>query len=268
MRYPQEYVCLRTLAVGQKLAFQFLTVAKMKMFLNKFKRAAKLNGQNDDDLPIGLPLYLKGHASAWFKCLQGADEMTSDELSTAMINHFASRAAQWRIRQSLSQLRQLEKESVADYSHNVCTLCAWLSLPRSEWTHYFIKGLRPEIRDYVILQQPDHLDEAENFAQLKELVLASSDEIPTSNAQQLLAQVIEKLSATTRSEDKTLGSLNSQQKDCDESEEMRRVISQTFPCLRQNSVFRKKIMIEPLDLNAACLTWTYPFLLESCFPRQ
>ena len=33
-------------------------------FLDKFKRAARLNGWNDDDLPIGLPLYLKGHASA------------------------------------------------------------------------------------------------------------------------------------------------------------------------------------------------------------
>ena len=36
--------------------------------LDKFKRAATLNGWKDDDLPIGLPLYLKGHASAWFKC--------------------------------------------------------------------------------------------------------------------------------------------------------------------------------------------------------
>ena len=91
-------------------------------FLDKFKRPATLNGWNDDDLSIGLPLYLKGHASTWFKCLQGADEMTFDELSTAMINlnHFASRATQWHIRQTLSQLRQLEKESVADYSHNVC----------------------------------------------------------------------------------------------------------------------------------------------------
>ena len=94
--------------------------------------------------------------------------MTLDELSTAMINHFASRVTQWCIRQTLSQLRQLEKESVADYSHLVRTLCLRLGLPRSEWTHYFIQGLRPEIRDYVILQQADHLDEAENFAQLKE----------------------------------------------------------------------------------------------------
>ena len=163
-----------------------------------------MNGWSDDDLPIGLPLYLKGHASAWLKCLQGANEMTFDELSTAMINHFASRATPWRIRQNLSQLLQLEKESVADYSHNVRNLCAQLSLPRSEWTYYFIQGLRPEIRDYVILQQANNLNEAENFAQLKEFVLASSDETPTSSTQQLLAQVIEKLSATARGEDKTI----------------------------------------------------------------
>ena len=76
----------------------------------------------------------------------------------------------------------------------------------------------------VILQQADHLDEAGNFAQLKEFVLGSCDETPTSNPQQLLAQVIEKLSATTRSEDKTLGALNSRQNDFDESGKMRRVI--------------------------------------------
>ena len=43
-------------------------------FFGKFKRAAKLNGWNDDDLPIGLPLYLKGHAvfeGTWFKCPGG-----------------------------------------------------------------------------------------------------------------------------------------------------------------------------------------------------
>ena len=73
-----------------------------------------------------------------------------------------------------------------------------------------------EIRDYVILQQPDHLDEAENFAQLKEFVLASPEETPTYNAQKLLAQAIEELSETTRSEDKTLGAFNSQRNDFDD----------------------------------------------------
>ena len=90
----------------------------------------------------------------------------------------------------------------------------------------FYQGLPPEIRDYVILQQADNLDEAENFAQLKEFVLASYDETPTSNTQQLLAQAIEKLSAPSRSEDKTLGAFNSQQNNFDESGEMRRVITE------------------------------------------
>ena len=38
-------------------------------FIDNFKRAATLNGWTNEDLPIGLPLYLKGHASAWFKSL-------------------------------------------------------------------------------------------------------------------------------------------------------------------------------------------------------
>ena len=54
--------------------------------------------------------------------------------------------------------------------------------------------------------------------------MACCDETPTSNAQQLFSKVIEKLSATTRSEDKTLDTSKSQQNDFDESGEMRRVI--------------------------------------------
>ena len=72
----------------------------------------------------------------------------------------------------------------------------------------------------MILQQADQLDEAENFAQLKEFVLASCNQTPASNAQQLFAQVIEKLYATTRSEDKTLNAFNLQQNDFDERGEM------------------------------------------------
>ena len=68
------------------------------------------------------------------------------------------------------------------------------------------------------------MDEAENFAQLKEFVLASSEETPTYNAQKLLAQAIEELSETTRSEDKTLDAFNFQRNDFDDCGVMRRVI--------------------------------------------
>ena len=37
------------------------------VFVGKYRRAARLNGWSEENLALGLPLYLKGHASAWFK---------------------------------------------------------------------------------------------------------------------------------------------------------------------------------------------------------
>lgn len=45
------------------------------------------------------------------------------------------------------------------------------------------------------------------------------------------------------------------------------IVSQISSRLCRNIAFRKN-KFKPLDLNAAFLTWTHPFLLESCFPRQ
>ena len=68
-------------------------------------------------MSLGLPLYLKGHASAWFNTLPTPDEMSFDELSEELVTHFGSGASEWRVRQALGHRRQLEKESVADYSY-------------------------------------------------------------------------------------------------------------------------------------------------------
>ena len=61
-------------------------------FIDNFKRTATLNGRTNEDLAIGLPLYLKGHASAWFKSLGNLDGKTFDQLKALMIEHFASGA--------------------------------------------------------------------------------------------------------------------------------------------------------------------------------
>lgn len=54
--------------------------------------AATLNGWSDEDLVIGLPLYLKGHASYWFtESLGNVDGKTFDQLKGLMIiEYFAS----------------------------------------------------------------------------------------------------------------------------------------------------------------------------------
>ncbi|PFX19095.1 Tetratricopeptide repeat protein 36 [Stylophora pistillata] len=103
-------------------------------FVRNYKRAGRLNGWDSDSLALGLPLYLKAYASAWFKTLPRADEVSFEELSEKLVTHFASGATEWRVRQALGQRRQLEKESVADYAYSLRTHCARIDLPNSEWT--------------------------------------------------------------------------------------------------------------------------------------
>ena len=74
------------------------------------------------------------------------------------------------MRQKLEERRQLLGETVADYYYDILSFCSRLNLPKSEWLYCFVRGLRPEIRDHVILQQPTDVDSALNFARLKELV--------------------------------------------------------------------------------------------------
>ena len=121
-----------------------------------------------------------------------------------LIHHFASGASEWRVRQALGQRRQLEKESVADYSYSLRTYCTRLNLPRAEWTQYFVQGLRPEIREYVVLQQPDNLEAAENFAKLKESVLSSSEKTPAVDVRQISVQIVDELTKAVASKDKQI----------------------------------------------------------------
>ena len=61
-------------------------------FVSSYKRAARLNGWSEVNLALGLPLYLKGHASACFKTLESPDEMSFDELSAALIHQACNRS--------------------------------------------------------------------------------------------------------------------------------------------------------------------------------
>ena len=81
--------------------------------------------------------------------------MSFDDLASALVKRFALGATNRRLRQTLVQRVQLENESVADYAESLRKLYARLSLSRTEWMHKFVFSLKKEIREYIILQQPD-----------------------------------------------------------------------------------------------------------------
>ena len=89
--------------------------------------------------------------------------------------------------------------------------CARLNLPTSEWTHYFVQGLKPDIREYVILQQPENYEVAENYTKLKESLLASSDKPQACDQKQMSSQIVAELSRVISPGNETIGALGSQQ---------------------------------------------------------
>ena len=96
--------------------------------------------------------------------------MTFEVLSQKLISHFESNVTLWQLRQKLEERRQLLRETVADYCYDILSFCSGRNLPKGEWLYCFVRGLRPEIREHAILQQPTDVDSALNFAGLKELV--------------------------------------------------------------------------------------------------
>ena len=62
----------------------------MRQFIDNYCRAGKLNGWDVERLALGLLLFLKKHASLWFKTLKEAENVSFEMLSQKLISHFES----------------------------------------------------------------------------------------------------------------------------------------------------------------------------------
>jgi len=115
-----------------------------------------------------LPLSLNGTAEVWYSTLDKSKFNSFDQLVQLFRARFLSPTANWVLRQELGQRRQGTTESLNTYTADIRKRCQRLGIPLSEELHYFINGLRPTLRNYVILQQPTTMEEAENAARIKD----------------------------------------------------------------------------------------------------
>ena len=146
----------------------------LREFLGNYRRASLLNGWDEEKLALSFSLFLKQQASVWFKTLTEADKNESFQvLSQKLISHFESKVTLWQLRQKLEERHQLSGETVADYYYDILSFCSRVIVPKSEWLYCFVCGLRPEIREQVILQQQPDFDSPLNIAKLKELATLS-----------------------------------------------------------------------------------------------
>ena len=139
-------------------------------FLDQFCLYAKLFQWTDTQKLQAFPLSLSGSAQTWYFTLDKTKYTTFDELTNLFKQHFLSSTDNWVLRQELGQRKQKPNESLADYAAFIRQRCLRLGIPKAEEMQYYIQGLEPKIREFVILQQPKTMEEAENAAKIRNSV--------------------------------------------------------------------------------------------------
>ena len=140
----------------------------VREFVAQFERAAGFYKFSEERKAQILPLLLTGHANLWLNSRPLLSGTNFDTLSKALIKQFHTESDVWLLRQQLSNRKQLATETVANFAADIRRISQRIKLPREESVNYFIQGLKPAIKNYVILQRPSTFEDAEMHAKLKE----------------------------------------------------------------------------------------------------
>lgn len=139
-------------------------------WLDTFQRISKLNNWTPELQLNAFPLYLKGVAQAWFLALPEDTTTNLPNLLAAFRERFASGPQDWILSQKLGARKQQKGETLDNYLADMTRLCKRLNLSDSESMRYFMEGLQRDLQEYVALARPKNLQEAINFARIKDAV--------------------------------------------------------------------------------------------------
>ena len=172
--------------------FSGLSSQDPEQFLDIFERISQINVWDENIQLSAFPLYLKDIAHTWYLTLSAPDKGDLGRLKDAFRKRFVLGPHSWILNQQLAQRKQKPDESLDTYVTDITRLCRRLEIGDKDAMRYFIDGLHDdELKNYVLLQQPKTLLEAERAARLKYSVTKRST--PSNTAQNALTQLVTSL---------------------------------------------------------------------------
>lgn len=151
-------------------------------WLDRFNKYVALEGYNDDEKLATFRLLLTGSAEVWYQSLLDAVKDDLDALIIAFTAKYVDPPALGFSRESaLMNTTQKEKQSVEQFLFDIKKRAAQINKTDDQIKFLFMRGLKKDIRQHVLLQAPDTLDQAESMAILFESTMAL-DSKPTDHA--------------------------------------------------------------------------------------
>ena len=112
-----------------------------------------------------IPVYLKDTALNFYSSLPEQTETDINILKAALQDGFHKQDQLYNVCVKLHELRQ--GSSLNTYINDLDTLARHLELPEQQKIHYFIFGLKPKLKQALLIQQPQTYDDAVTFAKQK-----------------------------------------------------------------------------------------------------
>ena len=112
-----------------------------------------------------IPVYLKDTALNFYHALPEQTKTDINLLKAALRDRYHTQDRLYNMRVKLHELRQVS--SLETYVNDLDTLTRHLELAEQQKIHYFIFGLKPKLRQALLIWQPQTYDDAVNFAKRK-----------------------------------------------------------------------------------------------------
>ena len=151
-----------------------LAKTSMKFELMKFERLAKFYNWSNAKKLRAMTLLLDGPALAWFHAQTAETVGNFQSLADALKARFGAQNLEFIFCQELYSRKQGRNEPLSVYTADVIKMCQRLGIGDKDMMNIFINGLTDEIRNHVILNQPDAFAKAENLARLRDAVTRNS----------------------------------------------------------------------------------------------
>ena len=149
-----------------------------ELWLDRYERYGQQKAWTATQQAGNLPLYLADSASYWYRDLPASTTATFASIKQAFLQKYQPHEGmKWVRLAELADRKQQPNESVEAYVADIERRCCQLRKSPEERMEVCVRGLLPDIRNYVIKSHPKTVDEAITQARLAQSTSVQSPPI-------------------------------------------------------------------------------------------
>lgn len=137
-----------------------------RIWLDKFECYGDLHQWDDQRKVKAFRLYLGGAAELWYAGLGDAQKATFDALKQTFIDYFVTSRPKYAMEQELMNTDQRPGQTVDDFAADIQSKCSLLGKSDEDRRTYFVRGLLPELKAFVIARDCTTYEDALKTARL------------------------------------------------------------------------------------------------------